>query len=187
MVSVGRLIHLNGGPGAGKTTLGQRFIDEHPLALMLEIDDLRTRLGRWSTHDETRSLARDLAIALVRCHLSSGHDVVVPQFLGRPDFIERLEATAEECGAAFIEVLVDVDETTAVDRFVRRRRELRSVSELHPEADIPDDAVEASIVDAQRLLADIARSRSTVTVVDGSGSVDETYRRMMAVLMTGMP
>lgn len=62
------------------------------LALVVDIDNLRTHLGQWDAHQESRLLARDLAIALVKCHLDAGHEVVVPQFLGRLEFIERLEA-----------------------------------------------------------------------------------------------
>ena len=93
MTGIGRLIHLNGPPGAGKTSLARRYLADHPLALVVDIDDLRMNLGQWAAREESRLLARELAIALVDCHLSAGHDVVVPQFLGRLPFIERLAAT----------------------------------------------------------------------------------------------
>jgi len=98
MIDIGRLIHFNGPPGVGKSSLARRYLEDHPLALMVDIDDLRTHLGQWATHEESRLLARDLALALVECHLGAGHEVVVPQFLGRLAFIEKLEATAARCG-----------------------------------------------------------------------------------------
>ncbi|MBA3302830.1 MAG: AAA family ATPase, partial [Acidimicrobiia bacterium] len=39
-----RLILLNGPPGIGKSTLAQRFVDEHPLALNLDLDAVRAML-----------------------------------------------------------------------------------------------------------------------------------------------
>ena len=65
-----------------KTSLARRYLADHPLALVVDIDDLRMNLGQWAVREESRLLARELAIALVDCHLSAGHDVVVPQFLG---------------------------------------------------------------------------------------------------------
>lgn len=45
--SIGRLIHLNGPPGAGRTTLARQYLADHPLALVVDLDDLRMNLGRW--------------------------------------------------------------------------------------------------------------------------------------------
>lgn len=42
MTSIGRLIQLDGPPGAGKTTLARRYLADHPLALVVDIDDLTT-------------------------------------------------------------------------------------------------------------------------------------------------
>src|SRR3954465_8108698 len=108
------LLLLNGPPGVGKPTVADRYVDGHPLALNLEIDLLRAQLGRW--HEDLHRaglLARDIAIAAARTHLLAGHDVVVPQFLARPEFIDRLAALAADVGAPFVEViLLDSKEKT---------------------------------------------------------------------------
>jgi hypothetical protein len=44
-------------------------------------------------------LARAIALAAARVHLSSGHEVIVAQHLGRAQFIEQLERLAQEVGA----------------------------------------------------------------------------------------
>lgn len=42
---VSRLIHLNGPPGIGKSTLARRYVDAHPGVLNCDIDVLRTLIG----------------------------------------------------------------------------------------------------------------------------------------------
>ena len=96
-----RLIVINGPPGCGKSTLAQMYADEHSLTLMLDIDLLRSSIGRW--REDLRSaglLARAIALAAARTHLTAGHDVVIPQYLGRPEFLEQLENLTRETGAS---------------------------------------------------------------------------------------
>ncbi|MEJ7706101.1 MAG: hypothetical protein WKF82_13395 [Nocardioidaceae bacterium] len=40
-----RLIHLNGPPGIGKSTLAQWYVDNHPGVLNLDIDQVRCLIG----------------------------------------------------------------------------------------------------------------------------------------------
>jgi adenylate kinase family enzyme len=42
---VPRLIHLNGPPGIGKSTIAQLYVDEHPGTLNLDIDRVRCLIG----------------------------------------------------------------------------------------------------------------------------------------------
>lgn len=42
-----RLIHLNGPPGIGKSTLAQLYVDDHPGVLNLDIDRVRGMIGGW--------------------------------------------------------------------------------------------------------------------------------------------
>jgi predicted kinase len=118
---VPRLILLNGPPGCGKSTLAQRYVDDHPLALNLDVDRVRSLIGHW--HDATAgTLARSIALAAARVHLESGHDVVVPQFLGRPEFIEALDELARDVGADFHEIVLTLSKPAAVRRFTDRTR-----------------------------------------------------------------
>ena len=41
------LIHLNGPSGVGKSTLAQRYVDEHPGVLNLDIDAVVSLIGGW--------------------------------------------------------------------------------------------------------------------------------------------
>ncbi|MEY9850545.1 chloramphenicol 3-O-phosphotransferase [Leifsonia sp. EB41] len=124
-----RLILINGVPASGKTTLARAWCARHAsgLPLALDIDALRAMLGGWQDDLLSAGLAaRDLAIAAIAVHLGSGRDVVVPQYLRRVEFIERLEATAEACGAVFVETALRVDAGVAAERFERRATELGS-------------------------------------------------------------
>lgn len=53
---------------------------------------------------------------MVEAQLNLGHGVVIPQYLGRTDFIVRLEAAARRCGAGFIEVVLQCDRAVATER-----------------------------------------------------------------------
>jgi len=77
------LLVLNGAPGVGKSTLAHLYADDHPLSLIIDIDMIRSHLGGWKDVDESRLVARDLAVAMVQEHLRNGYDVIVPQYTWR--------------------------------------------------------------------------------------------------------
>ena len=117
------LILLNGPPAAGKSTLAGRLVDLRPLALNLDIDLVRGQLGGWLDQPTEAGLAaRAMAISMIKTHLGSGYDVVVPQLLARKDFIEELEHAAAEAGAEFVEIALDVTRSEAVSAFEERRQ-----------------------------------------------------------------
>jgi predicted kinase len=115
------------------------------LALLVDIDGLRMQLGQWERQEESRVLARTLALALPEAHLSSGHDVVIPQYVGRIEFVERLADVAHRCGAEFLEVVLVTEPNVATARFRARRAEYEVAGKAHPEADVPDTNVDAFV------------------------------------------
>lgn len=116
-----RLIHLNGPPGIGKSTLAKRYVDEHPGVLNCDVDVLRTLIGGWeSNFGEAGALIRPAALAMIEAYLANGRDVVLPQMLIDPTELARFEACATGVGAQFVErVLMDTAAAT-VARFQRR-------------------------------------------------------------------
>jgi predicted kinase len=116
-----RLIVLNGMPAVGKTTLARRYADDHPMTLVLELDTIRRLLGRWRD-DATRAglRARSMSLAMAGEHLRAGFDVVVPQYLGRPAFLEQTEQLAHDTGARFFEFVLSDDRDRLLARFTER-------------------------------------------------------------------
>ncbi len=121
-------------------------------------------------------------MVLARAHLADGCDVVVPQLLGRTDFIVELERCAAAVGAEFREVLLGLPADDAVLRFGDRRAALLAAGAAHPEAEIPDEAVTdvlASTIDSLDAVADV---RPATIVVDAGGTVTETLGRLRLAL-----
>jgi predicted kinase len=176
------LILVNGAPGAGKSTLARRYVEHHPLALLLDIDELRTSLGGWRERTESRRLARELALAMVETHLRAGYDVVIPQYVGQPPLVEGLSALAAELGARFVFVVLELDPAVALERFRSRRRSLQERGVDHAEGDIEDADVERLIHDATGAIAEIASQRTDVIEVRAGGSPDVAYAALMAAL-----
>ena len=178
-----RLVLINGPPAIGKSTLARRYVADHPLALNLDIDAIRCSMGQWETHDESKLLARALAVEMAATHLRNGHDVVVPQLLGHPGFIEVLEGVATEAGAEFHEILLLAGPSDVLARFRARRSEMEASGVAHPQGAVEHDAdtLAATIGELER----IARTRSATHVVRSTEAVDDTYTALRAALDAG--
>lgn len=115
------LLFLTGAHGSGKSTLARRLVDERPLSLLLDIDTVRSQLGDWG-RDPTAAgtVARRLALAMARTHLAAGADVVVPQFVQRPELIRQLAQVATDTRSTFTVVALVSSPAEAAGRFRRR-------------------------------------------------------------------
>src|SRR5258708_29426155 len=94
-----RLIHLNGAPGIGKSTVASAFADRHPGVLNLDIDRVAAMIGGWGdSFSESFEAGRLLAAVMARVHLANGHDVIMPQKMPpvNPRELAQLEAAAAD-------------------------------------------------------------------------------------------
>ena len=176
-----RLILLNGPPAAGKSTLAQMYADEHPPALSLDIDLIRAMIGGWRADLAVAGrLARDLAVAAARTHLTAGHDVVVPQLVARPEFLARLESLAAACGAEFHEVVVLPDERTAIEMYAARAR---ATAAVRLGAAISTDRTPAELAQTRRDLLAVLASRALAVVVPiQAGEIGQAYQEILDCL-----
>ena len=170
-----RLILLNGAPGVGKSTLAQRYLDDHPLTLLLEIDAIRVSFGCWQDRDESKLLARNLALSLAQAHLRAGYDVIVPQYLGRTEFILALEDVAQHASAEFVELLVEDTEAAIILRFRGRRSEFADQERPHPQADLDGAAVPSVIAEACVQLRTIKAKRVRTQVIMVTEGIESGY------------
>jgi len=173
---------LNGPPGIGKSTLARLLVREHPLALCLDIDLLRRSLGQWDEHlDESGLLARDLAIAAARVHLLSRHAVVIPQFLGRLTFVERLESLARDTGATFTHIALLDGRDNAIARF-SARTSAPDAGAQHREAAAMAGGAAGLGQMYDDLLAVLAARPAAVVVPSVEDDIEDTYQRLRQAL-----
>ena len=177
-----RLILLNGPPASGKSTLAQLYADEHPLALNLDIDKIRSMIGGWRADPAaTGLLARQIALAAARTHLSAGHDVVIPQLVARQEFVSQLEALAAACGAEYHEVFVLADEPSAIRQYSERARSLADA--VRPDPAISIDLTPEKLAQAHRSMRAFAAGRPAAAVIrTQTGQVQSAYSALLECL-----
>jgi predicted kinase len=184
LAQVAALIIINGPPGCGKSAIAQRYADDHRLALNLDIDKIRPMLGGWQQDRCAAGLAaRSIALASARAHLMAGHDVLIPQFLGRLSFLEQAEQVAAETGARFCEVVLMDSKANALRRFGERSAAAASPASRDARdhvASLGGPAELARMYD--QLLTVMAARPGTMVVQTTSGAVDQAYRDFLHCL-----
>ena len=101
------LVLLNGAPASGKSTLARLWAEQRPLALALDIDVVRSMIPSWQEDPESAGLAaRDLAVAMIGIQLELGRDVIVPQYVARAAFVDRLTELAHRHRVPFVHIVV---------------------------------------------------------------------------------
>ena len=163
------LVHLNGPPGVGKSTIAERLVARRPLALLLDIDSIRVQLGGWRERPESKGIARSLGLAMAEQHLRAGHDVVVPQLLVAEDQIERFRRVAVRAGAAYAQLVL----SAPAAEIVARLRASPRGGVAHPRDEFTVDQLEEQVAHAAAALAVLATTCASTRLVDVGGLVPE--------------
>lgn len=181
-----RLIHLNGPPGIGKSTIAQVYAERHPGVLDLDTDRVVCLIGGWrDTFFETFKAAQLLALAMAETHLRTGHDVVMPQLATRLVDVEPFEAAAGRCGAGYREILLTADKPVACRRFAGRAASGDSATKGIDDvvAERGGTAVVERIHD--QLAAYLPQRPGCVVVRTDGRAAGETYETVLAHLRAG--
>jgi predicted kinase len=180
LVSTGPLVlHLNGPPGVGKSTLAGRWATEHPGTLLLDPDALRTWVSGWrEDFVTTGAVIRPVAIAMLAAYVAQGRDVVLPQLVADESELARFEAATREAGGRFVEVFLEAENVEG--RFEARVPDqpwLEAVHELVEEA--PADHLRRY---ADRLAALSEARPDAVRLTTTTGDLEGTYAALVAAV-----
>lgn len=143
-------------------------------------------LGRWLDEPvQAGQLARAMALEMARVHLVAGHDVLVPQLLGRLPFVEELAKLAGETNRPFVEIaLLATSRDEATKRFHRRsdrgellvHRDAQALAQQGPDLD-------EQLGDYYTAVLTVVDGRpGTCTITTVEGEIDQAYAELLRCL-----
>ncbi len=179
-----KLILLNGSPGMGKTTLAQRYVDEHPLALNLDIDNVWMMMGQWQASRPTSdALKYKYAHTLAAMHLAEGYDVIVPNSMDAIDRYHGFERVAAAGNAALKEVVLLSDESDAIERCKTRGRARGYADGFRPGGILDSEGRESKLARMhQNILATIALRPDIVQIQSVENDIAGTYAQLLTAV-----
>lgn len=179
-----RLILINGNPGMGKTTLAQRYIDEHPMTLNLDIDNIWIMMGQWREsrpHSDTQKLK--YAYAIARMHLSDGYDVIVPNLIQSTEQYIAFEKIAREADAQLKETVLLSTKEDAIERCKTRARNMGHKDGFNPGGILDTSGRELALARMHdNMLAAISTRENMIRIHSVFGDEPGTYEKLLRAI-----
>jgi len=174
-----KLILLNGFAGSGKSTIVKRYIHEHPLALIIEGDELIVNIGQWRKHEvQARELIFELTKSMARTYLASNHDVLLPYLVTDARHVETFEKIAQACDATFHEILLHNNRADAIARLLKRGT--WGEADQDPLSDKDTPAIEDLM---SKMESEREQRPNTQTIPIKQGDIDHTYQLFIDCLV----
>lgn len=172
-----KLIMLAGFAGCGKSTLAERYINDHPLALYVEGDEIITRLGQWRSHQNEAVKSKvALASGMATIHLRTGYDVIIPHLPGG-SYDAVYENVAKETDAEYLEVFIEVEKEEAIKRLLARGTWGEAGLPPITDKDLPRiDRLYVEMIEA------VAQRPNTIVIKSTEGDIDGAYAALINVV-----
>lgn len=176
-----KLILLNGNPGMGKSTLAQRYIDNHPMALNLDIDNIWFMMGGWRTEPKADVLRFKYAHTIAAMHLLEGCDVIVPQIIETTERYEEFENLAVNHNAELHEILLRAPVENAIERFKARARAEGFADGFRPGGITDRGGREAFLAQRYNNVLAAAATRPNIVVIESiEGDIADAYQQLLS-------
>jgi len=176
-----RLIILNGPLGIGKSTLAKRYAKDHPLTLVLDIDEVWAMLSNWREEKELSApLSKKMALEMARVTLKAGHDVIVPQILQTSELADSFEKLSKDCGAQYYEILLIVDKEESLRRFIDRGKREGNPTGFREGGVIDTGGREIKLAEMYDNMIEVSSKRpNTINIEPLLGDVEGTYKDLV--------
>ncbi len=116
-----KIILLNGFAGSGKTTIARMYVDNHPLSMVIEGDELIVNIGDWlNNEDKARDLIFILTKNMISTAIKAGHDIILPYLVSKAANVVEIEQIAHGHDANFYEFYLATNKEHAIQRLVNR-------------------------------------------------------------------
>jgi predicted kinase len=177
-----KLIILNGCPGVGKSTLSKKYVDNHPMALNLDIDTIWFMMGQWQeSRPKSHEQKMRLAYVIANEHLRCGYDVVIAQHLENTSYLETFSKIAKKQHAYFVEICLKNSANVAVKRFIERGKASGHRNGFRPGGIVDTEGRESKILQMHKQVERVTRSRANTHVIEVEhGKIEETYQAIMS-------
>ena len=150
------IIWINGGFGAGKTTLAEELHRRLPEAIVYDPEDVGVMLWKWTPPDgdfqhlaSWRELVVATALSLRRHHADT---LIVPMSLIRDAYRDEILGGLEDAGEKVLHVFLEVD--------AEALRERLNARDPRPDKDWDEVAREAGMTGVDEIVAAAARQPS---------------------------